>query len=32
MAAAVAVVLVLLIVVPLAYFNKYQAEAQEARK
>jgi putrescine transport system permease protein len=32
MAATVAVVLVLLIVVPLAVFNKYQAEAQEARK
>ena len=30
MASAVAVVLVLLIVVPLAIFNKYQAEAQEA--
>jgi putrescine transport system permease protein len=28
----VAVVLVLLIVVPLAIFNKYQAEAQEKRK
>ena len=32
MASAVAVILVLLIVVPLAIFNKYQAEAQEARK
>ena len=32
MASAVAVILVLLIVVPLALFNKYQAEAQEARK
>jgi putrescine transport system permease protein len=32
MASAVAVVLVLLIVVPLAIFNKYQAEAQEKRK
>ena len=32
MAAAVAVVLVLLIVFPLAIFNKYQAEAQEDRK
>jgi putrescine transport system permease protein len=32
MASTVAVVLVLLIVVPLAIFNKYQAEAQEARK
>jgi putrescine transport system permease protein len=32
MAAAVAVVLVLLIVFPLALFNKYQAEAQEDRK
>ncbi|HJV71121.1 ABC transporter permease subunit [Ideonella sp.] len=32
MASSVAVVLVLLIVVPLAVFNKYQAEAQEARK
>jgi putrescine transport system permease protein len=31
MASAVAVVLVLLIVVPLALFNKYQAEAQERR-
>jgi putrescine transport system permease protein len=31
MASAVAVVLVLLIVVPLALFNKYQAEAQEQR-
>jgi putrescine transport system permease protein len=29
MASAVAVILVLLIVVPLAFFNKYQAEAQE---
>jgi putrescine transport system permease protein len=32
MASTVAVVLVLLIVVPLAIFNKYQAEAQEAKK
>ena len=32
MASAVAVILVLLIVVPLAIFNKYQVEAQEARK
>ncbi len=32
MASAVAVILVLLIVVPLAIFNKYQAEAQEKRK
>jgi len=32
MASAVAVVLVLLIVFPLAIFNKYQAEAQEDRK
>jgi putrescine transport system permease protein len=32
MASAVAVILVLLIVVPLALFNKYQAEAQENRK
>jgi putrescine transport system permease protein len=31
MASAVAVVMVLLIIVPLALFNKYQAEAQEAR-
>lgn len=31
MASSVAVVLVLLIVVPLALFNKYQAEAQERR-
>jgi putrescine transport system permease protein len=31
MASAVAVVMVLLIIVPLAVFNKYQAEAQEAR-
>ncbi len=31
MASSVAVVLVLLIVVPLAIFNKYQAEAQERR-
>jgi putrescine transport system permease protein len=31
MASSVAVVLVLLIVVPLAVFNKYQAEAQERR-
>ena len=30
MASAVAVVMVLLIIVPLALFNKYQAEAQEA--
>jgi putrescine transport system permease protein len=32
MAATVAVILVLLIVVPLAIFNRYQAEAQENRK
>jgi putrescine transport system permease protein len=32
MASTVAVVMVLLIIVPLAVFNKYQAEAQEARK
>lgn len=32
MAASVAVVMILLILVPLAIFNKYQAEAQEARK
>ena len=32
MASAVAVVMVLLIIVPLAIFNKYQAEAQEKRK
>jgi putrescine transport system permease protein len=32
MASAVAVVMVLLILVPLAIFNRYQAEAQEARK
>ena len=32
MAASVAVVMVLLIIVPLAIFNKYQAEAQEARR
>jgi putrescine transport system permease protein len=32
MASAVAVVMILLILVPLALFNKYQAEAQEARK
>ena len=32
MAASVAVVMVLLIIVPLAIFNKYQAEAQELRK
>ena len=31
MASSVAVVMVLLIIVPLAVFNKYQAEAQEAR-
>ncbi len=31
MASSVAVVMVLLILVPLAVFNKYQAEAQEAR-
>jgi putrescine transport system permease protein len=31
MASAVAVVMVLLIIVPLAVFNKYQAEAQEVR-
>lgn len=32
MASAVAVILVLLIVVPLAIFNKYQTEAQEKRR
>jgi putrescine transport system permease protein len=32
MASTVAVVMVLLIIVPLAIFNKYQAEAQEAHK
>ena len=32
MASTVAVVMVLLIIVPLAIFNKYQAEAQEVRK
>jgi putrescine transport system permease protein len=32
MAATVAVVMVLLIIVPLALFNKYQAEAQEVRR
>jgi putrescine transport system permease protein len=32
MASSVAVVMVLLILVPLAIFNKYQAEAQEVRK
>jgi putrescine transport system permease protein len=32
MASSVAVVMVLLIIVPLAIFNKYQAEAQEVRK
>jgi putrescine transport system permease protein len=32
MASTVAVVMVLLIIVPLAIFNKYQAEAQEQRK
>ena len=32
MASTVAVVMVLLIIVPLALFNKYQAESQEARK
>ncbi len=31
MASAVAVVVILLIIVPLAYFNKYQAEAAEVR-
>ena len=31
MASSVAVVMILLIIVPLAIFNKYQAEAQEAR-
>ena len=31
-ASAVAVVMVLLIIVPLAIFNKYRAEAQEARR
>ena len=32
MASSVAVVMILLIIVPLALFNKYQAEAQEIRK
>jgi len=32
MASTVAVVMILLIIVPLAIFSKYQAEAQEARK
>jgi putrescine transport system permease protein len=32
MASAVAVVMILLIIVPLALFNKYQAEAQEAAR
>jgi putrescine transport system permease protein len=32
MASSVAVVMVLLIIVPLAIFNKYQAEAQEKRR
>jgi putrescine transport system permease protein len=32
MASSVAVVMILLVIVPLAIFNKYQAEAQEARK
>ena len=32
MASSVAVVMVLLIIVPLAIFNKYQAEAQEAKR
>jgi putrescine transport system permease protein len=32
MASSVAVVMILLIIVPLAVFNKYQAEAQEARR
>jgi putrescine transport system permease protein len=32
MASSVAVVMVLLIIVPLALFNKYQAEAQEGRR
>ena len=32
MACTVAVVMILLIIVPLAVFNKYQAEAQEARR
>jgi putrescine transport system permease protein len=31
MASSVAVVMILLIIVPLAFFSKYQAEAQEAR-
>jgi putrescine transport system permease protein len=31
MASSVAVVMVLLIIVPLALFNKYQAQVQEAR-
>ncbi len=31
MASTVAVVMILLIIVPLAIFNKYQAEAQEQR-
>jgi len=32
MASSVAVVMILLIIVPLAIFNRYQAQAQEARK
>ena len=32
MASSVAVVIVLLIIVPLAIFNKYQAESQEAQR
>ncbi|WIT11291.1 ABC transporter permease subunit [Paucibacter sediminis] len=32
MASAVAVVMILLIIVPLAIFNKYQAESQEAKR
>jgi putrescine transport system permease protein len=32
MASTVAVALILLIVVPLAIFNKYQSEAREARR
>lgn len=32
MASSVAVVMILLIIVPLAIFNKYQAESQEARR
>ena len=32
MASSVAVIMILLIIVPLAIFNKYQAEAQEVRR